>query len=286
MATHLPNLKDLDLFIDVYTLLKNHELSLNAVARDLMKSASTISECISSLESYYHIPLVISKGGVARPTKEADDAVEKFQRIIRLAQTLQEEGQTKTTEIRIATTHSLRHRLLRGSIAAFMWWLKKHCNGIQNTVRVDVQAFDHNEVMHRLAERGVHAYHWGVCWHLPQARFNSYLDFKEIPFPTDELRKARPRTARDKEYVSIKAADCATPVVALTSHLEYGGQAKNLVELFESSSIIERNDILKVLPEARVALLQSEPEDEFRQSIVPLVNASIAVRVQDRKSVV
>jgi hypothetical protein len=258
----LPNLKDLDLFADICTELRAVNQPLKDVAQRLGKAASTVSECIKSLEKHYDREL-ITKVRNPKPTKEGEKILDMFNKIVALTRGVDGAGDVQQHEIRIISTRSLLNRLFPGPVSAFMMWLK--ITGSSDSARVIVGACDHNELMSRLTERGVNAYHWGICWKLPQASSHSYLNFTEIPI--------------DDGQPSTDAKTCSTPIVALTSDLDYGLQGDELKALFRSRDSIAAADLWKCLETETVAVVNTEPEDELRIGLMDHINRSRTIAV-------
>lgn len=261
MPHELPSLKDLDLFADICTELRAVNQPLKDVAHRLGKAPSTVSECIKSLEKHYSPLELITKGRFPKPTKEGEKILEMFNKIVEITRGIDGNGTATRHEIRVISTRSLLNRLLPGPVSAFMMWLK--LTDSKESARVVTTACDHNELLSRLTERGINSYHWGLCWKLPQVNAHSYLNFSDIPI-VEGGKSPKP---------------CSTPIVAITSDLEYGLQGEELKKLFRTKESIPAEKLWNCLDTETTAVVNTEPEDDLRTGLMNHVNPSRTIAV-------
>jgi hypothetical protein len=155
-----------------------------------------------------------------------------------------------------------------------MMWLERE--GREKDVRVTVDATNHDDLLGKVREKGYYAYHFGVCWALPQNSASPYVNFNELCYPSS-ISKSRK---------SQSLPDYGVPIVALTSLTDCGIQPKDVKKLFHANPyFIAAEDFVLLYDDARVVSIKTEPEDDLRVLLTQDLRENTVVRVDHYEEV-
>jgi hypothetical protein len=238
-----PDLKDMELLIEVLTRLQQNNANLSIVAKELRKPVSSVFALVKEAEDYYGKDFTNKNGAITLLTDNGKNAIKAFQNILQLSNTL---GFTKTPEVRIVTTLSLKNRLFPMVLTAFAMYLKDR--KISQPVNVVIDNENNESIVRRVVHDSQPYYHFGVCWTDHRHLQNDKLEFHKIA-----------------SRFQSQTNPFATPMIAITPLLKYSTTPVALKELFYQSDSIELDQLIKVVKLVKAIHINEEPIDELRE---------------------